>query len=96
MKITDIIRSILDVIDGPDSEPEVVDYEEEVSPMDELSRVVQLAGNSPQLANSPDEQYADQAVIFTVGDDMHKPKHPSDLRADSFSMYPNTQYDPGQ
>jgi hypothetical protein len=93
MKITDIIRGMLDFIDGVDGKEETVDYEEE-NPTCELERIVQLAGDNPQFANSPDEQITPSEVIFSMGNDLNKPKHPSDIRADSISMYPNMQYNP--
>jgi hypothetical protein len=94
MKVTEIIRSILDIIDqSEEAAPEqaiVVDFEEECP--QELEQIIQLAG----FANKPDELYADAAkVTIDAGGGLNGPKHPSDIRADSFSMYPNFQAKPG-
>lgn len=89
MRATEFIRELLDLIDKAtvttQQEP-VTDYESECETPDiEITR----------LANSPDEMYADiKKVTVDAGGGLNGPKHPSDLRADSFSMYPNTQYDP--
>jgi hypothetical protein len=90
MRSTDFIRNILDIIDGLENQQdtEQVDYEEE-NPACACSD-----NETTQFANSPDENYTDEKVIFSIGNDINKPKHPSDLRADSFSMYPNMQYNP--
>lgn len=95
MKATEIIRNLLDLIDSVDSaesNTDVNDYEDETS-----------VGCGPEcdcpkcqdrLSNSPDELYVDTDTILSIGNDLNKPKHPSDLRSDSVSMYPNMQYDP--
>ena len=84
MRATEFIRELLDLIDGVDNAQSTApDYETEVS--DE---------NIPtkQYSNTPDEQITPAKTIFSMGNDLNKPKHPSDIRADSFSMYPNMQY----
>jgi hypothetical protein len=88
MRSTDFIRNILDIIDGIDNQQttQTVDYEEETPTCADIE--------TTQFANSPDENYTDEKVIFSIGNDINKPKHPSDLRADSISMYPNMQYNP--
>lgn len=45
-------------------------------------------------SNSPDERITSQELILSMGNDLNKPKAPSDIRADSISMYPNMQYKP--
>lgn len=44
---------------------------------------------STEYANTPNEVFQPVATILAQGDDVNKPKHPSDIRADSVSMYPN-------
>lgn len=44
-----------------------------------------------EYANAPNEITHTVAKVMTGGDDIHHEKHPSDIRADSFSMYPNYQ-----
>lgn len=91
MRATEFIRGLLDLIDQVDGQEEVqqpVDYEEEVI-------IIQPEVEyDTQYSNSPDELVTPIDTILSVGNDINKPKHPSDLRADSFSMYPNMQYNP--
>ncbi len=47
-----------------------------------------------EYANAPHEVTQGTQPMFSQGDDVNKPKHPSDIRADSFSMYPNHQHNP--
>ena len=89
MRAFEFIRDMLDLIEKIESQqatPAVQDYADEVEqPQDSCGT---------QYSNSPDERVTSEKVIFSMGNDLNKPKHPSDLRADSFSMYPNMQYDP--
>lgn len=91
MRATEFIRGLLDLIDQVDGQEEVqqpIDYEEEVI-------IIQPEVEyDTQYSNSPDELVTPIDTILSVGNDINKPKHPSDLRADSFSMYPNMQYNP--
>ena len=90
MRATEFIRGLLDLIDQAQDESDNTsqhDYELEAPDCQELEEPT-------QLANSPDTLTVPTEVILAVGNDLNKPKHPSDLRTDSFSMYPNMQYDP--
>lgn len=112
MKITDIIRSVLDLVDqgeqmqqqqAQDAEAEQlavimdipVEPEQCIEPgVDELAIIQQLAGmpcDEPSYANEPAEVIAPLKAAYPAGDDMHASKNPADIRADSFSMYPNYQ-----
>jgi len=89
MRATEFIRGLLDLIDSVDSPEETSsDYVDEVPEID--------VDIDTQYSNSPDEMYADEDTIFSIGNDINKPKHPSDLRTDSFSLYPNMQYKSGK
>jgi hypothetical protein len=89
MRATEFIRGLLDLIDSVDSPEETPsDYVDEVPEID--------VDIDTQYSNSPDEMYADEDTIFSIGNDINKPKHPSDLRTDSFSLYPNMQYKSGK
>lgn len=91
MRATEFIRGLLDLIDQVDGQEEVqqpVDYEEEVIILQPQAEY------DTRYSNSPDESVTPIDTILSVGNDINKPKHPSDLRADSFSMYPNMQYNP--
>ena len=107
MKITDIIRKVLDVIDQAECEqaqetPAPIEAEVEITNIpvdpysDEVRRMKQIAGllpvGEPVIANAPNEQYADvDAVTTLAGGGPNGPKHPHDLRVKDPSMYPNQQ-----
>ena len=97
MKITDIIRSVLDLVDSADQpEPQVavvVSAEPDSAQDDaELVRMRQIAGligsGDTEYSNSPEEMTAPIVAVLASGDDVHKSKHPSDMRSDSVSLYP--------
>lgn len=53
-------------------------------------QIVDLAdsGEVTQYSNTPKEEYADIASVTTgAGGGVHAPKHPDDLRGNSFSIY---------
>lgn len=102
MKITDIIRSVLDLVDSAECpeeevtqiaieipvpvEPQIVD--------DPLSIMKQLAGlqsSEHTYSNSPAELIAPLSAATPGGDDMHHSKNPADIRTNAPSMYPNFQ-----
>lgn len=99
MKIADIIRGVLDMLDRaeslPGSEHEIVvkpvEAEPEHTDDSELLRMRQIAGligsGDVDYSNSPEEKYADVDAITCSGDDVHKSKHPTDLRGNSISLY---------
>jgi Trp operon repressor len=100
MKVQDIIRSVLDIIDQaeqqqkPSMTVDIVATAQEGD--DELRRIQQvvdlLTGNErPTLANSPDERYAGiDAVTKDAGGGVNGPKHPADIRGEHPSLYPGT------
>lgn len=98
MRITDIIRGVLDVIDraeAPEPEVAVVVEPEHSHDNAELVRMRQIAGllgtGDTEYSNSPEERVADVDAVIASGDDVHRSKHPSDIRGDSISMFPNFQ-----
>jgi hypothetical protein len=83
MRATEFIRELLDLIDKVnDTQSTAPDYENEVSD-----------GNpeTTQYSNAPGERVTPLSTILSIGNDVNKPKNPADIRADSFSMYPNWQ-----
>ena len=46
---------------------------------------------APELANSPRPATLDAKAVFSMGDDVHKPKNPADIRTNAPSMYPGHQ-----
>ena len=84
MRATEFIRGLLDLIDSVDNPFEqVTDYEDEVTEPSEPE--------AQQYSNSPDELVIPTSTILSIGNDVNKPKNPADIRADSFSMYPDWQ-----
>ena len=97
MKITDIIRGVLDVIDraeAPEAEP-VVAVAVEVSPEQEMADMQRLAGildlDDGEYANAPAETIAPVTAAFPAGDDVHYSKNPADIRTNAPSMFPGFQ-----
>jgi hypothetical protein len=106
MRITDIIRGILDQVDQTVDqqvqqqvplEPEVViavPAEEPVEQQPDLLAIIQqLAGvaSEPEYANEPCEIVAPLGAAFPGGDDVHSRKNPADIRTNAPSMYPGYQ-----
>lgn len=93
MRVTDIIRQVLDIVDAAE-QPEV---EIAVEPIgipqpDEVAIISALAGvPEPEYANEPAEVVAPLAAAFPGGDDMHQEKNPADIRTNAPSMYPGFQ-----
>jgi len=48
-----------------------------------------LGKTDAEYANAPHEVTHTVAKVMTGGDDIHHEKHPSDMRSDSVSLYPN-------
>lgn len=51
-----------------------------------------VPSNSAEYANAPHEVKQPIATIIAQGDDVNKPKHPSDIRTNAPSMYPGHQH----
>jgi hypothetical protein len=97
MKITDIIRGILDVIDSAkqsEQEP-VVAVAVDAEPAAEIADMQRLAGlldfEEPEFANAPVEIVAPVTAAFPAGDDVHSSKNPADIRTNAPSMFPDWQ-----
>lgn len=95
MKITDIIRGVLDLIDGaeqPEQEPGIA-IAVDVEPEAEIMDMQRLAGilAYPEFANEPNAIVAPVGAAYPAGDDVHQSKNPADIRADSISMFPAWQ-----
>lgn len=69
---------------------------------EEINRYKQIVDLLPNesddlspFSNTPNPKVASITAVTTQsGDDLHKSKHPSDIRANSLSMYPFHQHDP--
>jgi len=94
MKITDIIRSVLDIIDGAEATEEpVVAIEIAAEPEADLMDMQRLAGilADPEFANEPNAVVAPMGAAFPAGDDVHHAKNPADIRTNAPSMFPGFQ-----
>lgn len=96
MKITDIIRSVLDVIDNAEApaEPAIaiavqVDSEQEMQDMQRLAGI--LDHDEPEFANEPNTIVAPMTAAYPAGDDVHHSKNPADIRTNAPSMFPDWQ-----
>lgn len=93
MRITELIRGILDLIDGKD----IVRPDEEVpaeqfydDDMRRFRQIVDLAdsGEETEYSNTPKEEYAGvEAVTTAAGGGPNKPKHADDIRGNSVKVY---------
>ena len=99
MRATEIIRGVLDIIDGrtsaqPDDTVEDTAYSD--TDLKRFRQIVNLAAgpDHQEYSNQPNEQYADiDAVTVDAGaDSMNGTKHPADLRAAHPNLYPGTAY----
>ena len=91
MRATEIIRSVLDLID----QVECANDTKQSDPVGGMfaQLFTQLSADEPVgYDNSPDTHVKDVASVTTnAGGGWNGPKNPADLRADSVSMYPNFQ-----
>lgn len=106
MRATEIIRGVLDLIDqvecAQQPEPEIAIVAEPVNDLPPASGDTRFKhifamlnaerANPVMYDNSPNETIAGiDAVTKDASGGQSAPKHPSDIRSDSVSMYPNFQ-----
>ena len=93
MRVSEIIRNILDVLDGktiprPDETvPDNQFYDDDVR---RFRQIVDLKdkGEVTQYSNTPREEYAGiEAVTTAAGGGPNKPKHIDDIRGNSFRVH---------
>ena len=98
MRIAEIIRAVLDVIDQAEAgkeilQPRVDDISQEEFYDDDVRRfrqIVDLAdqGETTEYSNTPKEEYAGiDAVTTAAGGGPNKPKHQDDIRGNSFRVH---------
>jgi hypothetical protein len=98
MRITELIRDILDIIDGADRQQpndSVEDKGYRDLDIKRFKQIVDLADKDEKvLANEPREQYADiDAVTNNAGADQWQgTKDPADIRGEHPSLYPGKVY----
>jgi hypothetical protein len=94
MKATDFIRTILDVIDQIDASTSQtgVSAQLSVNADTQFKQIFDLLSTKP-YSTQPDPAYADvDAVTVDAGGGLNGPKHPSEIRGTTISLYPNSQY----
>jgi hypothetical protein len=97
MRVQEIIRSILDMIDDAEQEQNIPRPDEEVPEEqfydDDVRRfrqIVDLAdqGEPTEYSNTPKEEYAGvDSVTTAAGGGPNKPKHQDDIRGNSFRIH---------
>lgn len=97
MRLAEILRGLLNIIDQEGSTP-LLDKEanpyEKVDDINRFKQIVDLAdsGETTEYSNTPKEEYAGiDAVTTNAGGGANGPKHPHDIRVKDPSLYPNQQ-----
>ena len=98
MRIQDIIRQVLDVIDQaaepteqPDDTPDGY-CDDDLARFKQIAGIVSRPGEMSPLSNAPNEKIADiDAVTVDAGGGVNGPKHPHDIRVKDPSQHPNQQ-----
>jgi hypothetical protein len=102
MRVQEIIRSILDMIDGAETTENIPRPDEPVpnehfydDDVRRFRQIVDLAdqGQETEYSNTPKEEYASiEAVTTAAGGGVNGPKHPADIKTSTQSMYPGKLY----
>lgn len=97
MRVSEIIRQVLDVIDQAEAQETEQPVEDMGYSEQDIKRFKQIAGLTSadkQYSTEPKEQYADiDAVTVDAGaDSMNGTKDPADIRSSTVPMYPGKVY----
>jgi hypothetical protein len=96
MRVSEIIRQVLDVIDQAEAQEAEQPVEELGYTDRDIKRFRQIAGltTDKQYTTEPNEQYMDiDAVTVDAGADQWQgTKHPADIRGEHPSLYPGKVY----
>ena len=96
MRIQEIIRQVLDIIDQAEAQGAEQPVEDMGYSEDDVKRFKQIAGlkTSGEYSTQPNEQYMDiDAVTVDAGSDSWQgTKHPADIRGEHPNLYPGTAY----
>jgi len=98
MRVSEIIRAVLDVVDRAEAgkeipQPRVDDISQEEFYNDDVRRFRQIVdlqdqGEATEYSNTPKEEYAGvDAVTTAAGGGPNKPKHVDDIRGNSFRVH---------
>ena len=95
MRVQEIIRNMLDMIDGVEiQQPDISINNYSDRDVKRFKQIVDLAdrGEETEYSNTPKEQYADiTSVTVDAGADggISGTKEPEDIRGNSFRIYPS-------
>jgi hypothetical protein len=97
MRVQEIIRGILDMIDHAENTTDIAQPDESTpneqfydDDVRRFRQIVDLAdsGEPTEYSNTPREEYADlDSVTTAAGGGMQTPKHTKDIRGNSFRIY---------
>jgi hypothetical protein len=94
MRVSEIIRQVLDVIDQVEAQAAEQPVEDMGYSEQDIKRFRQMAGltTDKQYSTEPNEQYMDiDAVTVDAGSDSWQgTKHPADIKGEHPSLYPGT------
>jgi hypothetical protein len=94
MRVSEIIRQVLDVIDQVEAQAAEQPVEDMGYSDKDIKRFRQIAGltTDKQYSTEPNEQYMDiDAVTVDAGSDSWQgTKHPADIKGEHPSLYPGT------
>ena len=95
MRVSEIIRQVLDVIDQAEEQQAEQPVEDMGYSEKDIKRFRQIAGLTSvdkQYSTAPNEQYMDvDAVTVDAGaDSWQGTKHPADIKGEHPSLYPGT------
>jgi hypothetical protein len=92
MRVSEIIRNILDIIDQAETDTPLQPVEDQGYSDNDIKRFQQIAGlaKTSSYTTEPNEQYADvEAVTAQAGaDSWQGTKEPEDIRGNSVQIYP--------
>lgn len=88
MRAHEIIRQVLDIIDNAETEdPNANIYDDEARQLNQI-KDLRSGQQATEYSNSPAEEYSDlDSVTKDAGAGPNKPKHPDDIRGNSFKIY---------
>jgi hypothetical protein len=97
MRVQEIIRGILDMIDHAENATDIAQPDESTpneqfydDDVRRFRQIIDLAdsGEPTEYSNTPREEYADlDSVTTAAGGGMQTPKHTKDIRGNSFRIY---------
>jgi 2-hydroxychromene-2-carboxylate isomerase len=94
MRVAEIIRQVLDVIDQAEAQQAEQPVEDMGYTEKDIKRFRQIAGltTDKQYTTEPNEQYMDVAAVTVDAgaDQWQGTKHPADIRGEHPSLYPGT------